>query len=62
MNPAGLQAGLAAGDAVRAFAAVLGGRGGDSADVAQGAGGDRGRLPAAMTAARSAIAQTLGAS
>ena len=55
VNPAGVAAGLSAGDVVKAFAPVLGARGGGKADVAQGAGGDATNLPAALSAARAAI-------
>jgi alanyl-tRNA synthetase len=40
VNKAGQGAGLSAGDLVKAFAPVLGARGGGKADLAQGAGGD----------------------
>jgi alanyl-tRNA synthetase len=55
VNQAGQDAGLAAGELVRAFAPVLGARGGGKADLAQGAGGDAANLPAAFTAVRSAL-------
>jgi len=40
VNKAGQDAGLSAGELVKAFAPVLGARGGGKADLAQGAGGD----------------------
>ena len=40
VNKAGQDAGVSAGDLVKAFAPVLGARGGGKADLAQGAGGD----------------------
>jgi alanyl-tRNA synthetase len=52
VNDAGQAAGLAAGEVVRAFAPVLGARGGGKADVAQGAGGDTAKLADAFAAAR----------
>ncbi|MEP7020225.1 MAG: DHHA1 domain-containing protein, partial [Pseudonocardiales bacterium] len=55
VNDAGQAAGLAAGEIVRAFAPVLGARGGGKADLAQGAGGDPANLPAAISAAKKAI-------
>jgi alanyl-tRNA synthetase len=55
VNDAGQGAGFAAGDIARQFAPVLGARGGGKADLAQGAGGDGARLPAAFEAARDAL-------
>jgi alanyl-tRNA synthetase len=57
VNQAGCDAGLAAGDVVRAFAPVLGARGGGKADLAQGAGGDAALLPAAFDAVRGLLAR-----
>jgi alanyl-tRNA synthetase len=57
VNDAGQSAGLAAGDVVKAFAPVLGARGGGKADLAQGAGGDAAKLPEAFAAVRSHIAE-----
>ena len=57
VNDAGQSAGLAASDVVRAFAPVLGARGGGKADLAQGAGGDAAKLTEAFAAARSYIAE-----
>ncbi|MEP7180059.1 MAG: alanine--tRNA ligase, partial [Pseudonocardiales bacterium] len=59
VNDAGQAAGLAAGDIVRAFAPVLGARGGGKADLAQGAGGDAANLPAAFAATKKAVAETV---
>jgi alanyl-tRNA synthetase len=56
VNDTGQAAGLSAGDLVRAFAPVLGARGGGKADVAQGAGGDAGKLDDAFAAVRAAVA------
>ncbi|SHG65879.1 alanyl-tRNA synthetase [Jatrophihabitans endophyticus] len=56
VNDAGQQAGLRAGDLVKAFAPVLGARGGGKADVAQGAGGDAGKLTDALAVARAYVA------
>jgi alanyl-tRNA synthetase len=55
VNDAGQAAGLAAGELVRAFAPVLGARGGGKADLAQGAGGDAAKLSDAFAAARAAL-------
>jgi alanyl-tRNA synthetase len=52
VNDAGQEAGIKAGELVRAFAPVLGARGGGKADLAQGAGGDAANLGAAFAAAR----------
>jgi alanyl-tRNA synthetase len=57
VNEAGQSAGLAASDVVRAFAPVLGARGGGKADLAQGAGGDAAKLTEAFAAVRSHIAE-----
>jgi alanyl-tRNA synthetase len=56
VNDAGRAAGAHAGDLVRAFAPVLGARGGGKADLAQGAGGDAGRLADAFAAAKAYVA------
>ncbi len=56
VNQAGQDAGLRAGDIVTAFAPVLGARGGGKADLAQGAGGDAGKLAEAFAAVQAAIA------
>jgi alanyl-tRNA synthetase len=55
VNEPGQAAGLKAGDIVRAFAPVLGARGGGKADLAQGAGGDAAKLSVAFAAARAAL-------
>jgi alanyl-tRNA synthetase len=55
VNDAGQTSGLKAGDLVRTFAPVLGARGGGKADVAQGAGGDAGKLGAAFAAVRAEL-------
>ena len=55
VNEAGQDAGLAAGTLVRAFAPVLGARGGGKADLAQGAGGDAAKLADAFAAVRSEL-------
>jgi alanyl-tRNA synthetase len=52
VNDAGQAAGIGAGELVRAFAPVLGARGGGKADLAQGAGGDATKLGDAFAAAR----------
>ncbi len=52
VNDAGQSAGIKAGELVRAFAPVLGARGGGKADLAQGAGGDPAQLGAAFAAAK----------
>ncbi|HZZ97031.1 MAG TPA: alanine--tRNA ligase [Jatrophihabitantaceae bacterium] len=57
VNDAGQAVGLAAGELVRAFAPVLGARGGGKADLAQGAGGDPSKLLEALAAVREAISQ-----
>ena len=56
VNDAGQAAGVSAGELVRAFAPVLGARGGGKADVAQGAGGDLAKLGDAFAAARAHLA------
>jgi alanyl-tRNA synthetase len=56
VNEAGQTAGIKAGELVRAFAPVLGARGGGKADLAQGAGGDRGKLDAAFATVRAQLA------
>jgi alanyl-tRNA synthetase len=55
VNEAGQAGGLSAGELVRAFAPALGARGGGKADLAQGAGGDAGKLPEAFAAVRAAL-------
>jgi len=55
VNAAGQDAGLAAGELVKAFAPVIGARGGGKADLAQGAGGDAAQLDAAFEAVRAAL-------
>ena len=55
VNDAGQATGVSAGDVVRAFAPVLGARGGGKADLAQGAGGDLAKLADAFAAAREAL-------
>jgi len=52
VNAAGISAGMSANDVVRAFAPVLGARGGGKADLAQGAGGDAAKLSDAFAAVR----------
>jgi alanyl-tRNA synthetase len=56
VNDAGQRAGVAAGSLVRAFAPVLGAKGGGKSDLAQGAGGDAGRLADAFAAVRNLLA------
>ncbi|MEP6851381.1 MAG: alanine--tRNA ligase [bacterium] len=56
VNPAGQQAGLSAGDVVKALAPALGARGGGRPDLAQGAGGSADAIPAALDAVRAAVA------
>jgi alanyl-tRNA synthetase len=56
VNQAGQQRGLSAGDLVKAFAPVLGARGGGKADLAQGAGGDPARAADAINAVLGAVA------
>jgi alanyl-tRNA synthetase len=58
VNDAGQATGLKAGDIVRSFAPVLGARGGGKADLAQGAGGDAGKLSDAFAAAREQLNAT----
>jgi alanyl-tRNA synthetase len=55
VNDAGQSAGRAAGELGRAFAPVLGARGGGKGDLAQGAGGDAGKLADAFAAVRAAL-------
>jgi alanyl-tRNA synthetase len=56
VNEAGQAAGVSAGDLVRAFAPVLGARGGGRPDLAQGAGGDAGLLAEAFAAVKAHVA------
>jgi alanyl-tRNA synthetase len=56
VNPTGQAAGVSAGELIRAFAPVLGARGGGKADLAQGAGGDAAKLDDAFAAVRQALA------
>ena len=56
VNQAGQDAGLSAGEIVRAFAPALGAKGGGKGDLAQGAGGDAALLEKAFAAAREALA------
>jgi alanyl-tRNA synthetase len=56
VNDAGQRGGLSAGELVRAFAPVLGARGGGKADLAQGAGGDVAKLADAFAAVRQRLA------
>ncbi len=56
VNDAGRASGLGAGELVRAFAPVLGARGGGKADLAQGAGGDAGKLADAFAVVRAQLA------
>jgi alanyl-tRNA synthetase len=55
VNDAGQAGGIKAGELVRTFAPVLGARGGGKADVAQGAGGEAGKLSAAFAAVRAQL-------
>jgi alanyl-tRNA synthetase len=48
VNKAGQDTGLSAGDLVKAFAPILGARGGGKADLAQGAGGDPSKVSEAF--------------
>jgi alanyl-tRNA synthetase len=56
VNPAGQTSGLAAGDLVRTMAPVLGARGGGKTDLAQGAGGDAGKIGDALAAVKAEVA------
>ncbi|MCW2541217.1 MAG: alanine--tRNA ligase [Frankiales bacterium] len=56
VNKAGQRSGLSAGDLVREFAPILGARGGGKADLAQGAGGEPVKVPAALQAVIRAVA------
>jgi alanyl-tRNA synthetase len=56
VNEAGQDAGLTAGELVRTFAPAIGARGGGKADLAQGAGGEAGKLAAAFAAVRAELA------
>jgi alanyl-tRNA synthetase len=57
VNPAGQQLGLSAGDLVKAFAPVLGARGGGKADLAQGAGGDPSKAAEAFAVVLKSVAE-----
>jgi len=56
VNDSGQAAGLAAGELVRAFAPVIGARGGGKADLAQGAGGEAAKLADGFAAVRAQLA------
>jgi alanyl-tRNA synthetase len=56
LNPVATQDRLSAGDLVKAFAPVLGARGGGKADLAQGAGGDPTKISAALNVVRAELA------
>jgi alanyl-tRNA synthetase len=56
VNEAGQTAGIKAGDLVQTFAPAIGARGGGKADLAQGAGGDKGKLADAFAAVRARLA------
>jgi alanyl-tRNA synthetase len=56
LNPVATQDRLSAGDLVKAFAPVLGARGGGKADLAQGAGGDPTKISAALDVVRAELA------
>ena len=56
VNDAGTGAGVSANTLVRAATAELGGKGGGKDDVAQGGGSDGTKAPAALDAARAALA------
>jgi alanyl-tRNA synthetase len=57
VNDAGQAAGIKAGEVVRAFAPVLGARGGGKADLAQGAGGEVSKLGDAFAAAKASLSK-----
>jgi alanyl-tRNA synthetase len=57
VNDAGQAAGRSANEIARAFAPVLGARGGGKADLAQGAGGEVANLAAAFEAVRAALSR-----
>jgi alanyl-tRNA synthetase len=57
VNQAGQDAGVSANDLVRAATAVLGGKGGGKADVAQGGGADASKAEDALTAVRRSLAE-----
>ncbi|MEO5664089.1 MAG: DHHA1 domain-containing protein, partial [Nocardioides sp.] len=61
VNDAGQSAGVSANDLVRAAAAILDGKGGGKADVAQGGGTDTGRLDEALSAVLTEVARETGA-
>jgi alanyl-tRNA synthetase len=58
VNDAAQAVGVSAGELVRAFAPVLGARGGGKADLAQGAGGDATKLGEAFAAARAYLSSS----
>ena len=60
VNDAARDRGLAAGELIKPALAVLGGRGGGKADIAQGGGSDVSSIPAALAALETAIAETAG--
>ena len=60
VTPALVERGVKAGDVVKAAAQVAGGGGGGRDTMAQAGGKDPEKLPAALDAARAAIAAALG--
>jgi len=58
VNSAGQAAGLSAGELVKAFAPVLGARGGGKADLAQGAGGDPTKASEAFAVVMKSVADS----
>jgi alanyl-tRNA synthetase len=55
VNETGQGSGLSAGELAKAFAPVIGARGGGKADLAQGAGGDAGKLADGVAAVRTQL-------
>ncbi|MFT4299136.1 MAG: alanine--tRNA ligase [Aeromicrobium sp.] len=56
LSPSAVDAGLKAGDLVRAAGEKIGGRGGGKADIAQGGGSDAGGVEAAIAVVEAAVA------
>jgi alanyl-tRNA synthetase len=60
VTPAAIAAGRSAGDLVKAFLPIIGGRGGGKKDMAQGGGTQPEAIPAAIDALRAALAASSG--
>ena len=59
-SPSAIARGVQAGDLLKTSTAVLGGGGGGKADLAQGQGLDRAKIPEALAAVRARVEAVLG--